>query len=73
MSIRRARGSGAAAEIVRRLRERASRHYRFVPNELLAILEECVRAEERLTPDDLLEETRLLKRSSCIPLRNPPP
>jgi antitoxin FitA len=51
----------APDEIVRRLRERASRHHRSLQGELLAILEECVRAEERLTPDDLLAETRLLK------------
>ncbi|MGH9895403.1 MAG: FitA-like ribbon-helix-helix domain-containing protein [bacterium] len=51
----------APDEIVRRLRERASRHHRSLQGELLAILEECVRAEERLTPDDLLAETRRLK------------
>lgn len=51
----------APDEIVRRLRERASRHHRSLQGELLAILEECVRAEERLTPNDLLAETRLLK------------
>lgn len=51
----------APDEIVKRLRERASRHHRSLQGELLAILEECVRAEERLTPDDLLAETWLLK------------
>ncbi len=51
----------APDEIVRRLRERASRHHRSLQGELLAILEECVRAEERLTPDGLLAETRRLK------------
>ena len=58
----------AAGEIVRRLRERASRHRRSLQG--LAILEECVRAEERLTPDGLLAETRLPKLHT---LRNPPP
>lgn len=51
----------APDEIVRRLRERASRHHRSLQGELLAILEECVRSEDRLTPDDLLAETRRLK------------
>lgn len=46
----------APDEIVRRLRERASRHQRSLQGELLAILEECVRSEERLSPDDLLAE-----------------
>jgi plasmid stability protein len=50
----------APDEIVRRLRERASRHHRSLQGELLAILEASVRFEERLSPDDLLGEVRRL-------------
>jgi plasmid stability protein len=50
----------APDEIVRRLRERASRHHRSLQGELLAILEAAVRFEERLSPDDLLGEVRRL-------------
>jgi antitoxin FitA len=50
----------APDEIVRRLRERASRHHRSLQGELLAILEAAVRFEEQLSPDDLLGEVRRL-------------
>lgn len=50
----------APDEIVMRLRERASRNHRSLQGELLAILEEAVRSEERLSPDDLLEQVRRL-------------
>jgi plasmid stability protein len=50
----------APDEIVRRLRERASRHHRSLQGELLAILEASVRFEEQLGPDDLLAEVQRL-------------
>ncbi len=50
----------APDEVVNRLRERASRHHRSLQGEVLAILEDCVRSEERLSPDDLLAEIRRL-------------
>ncbi|MGH6813518.1 MAG: FitA-like ribbon-helix-helix domain-containing protein, partial [Methylocella sp.] len=50
----------APDEIVRRLRERASRHHRSLQGELLAILEAAVRFEEQLSPDDLLVEVQRL-------------
>jgi plasmid stability protein len=50
----------APDEIVRRLRERASRHHRSLQGELLAILEETVRNDDRLSPDELLAEVRRL-------------
>jgi plasmid stability protein len=50
----------APDEIVRRLRERANRNHRSLQGELLAILEETVRAEQRLGPDGLVEEVRRL-------------
>ncbi|MGH8603967.1 MAG: FitA-like ribbon-helix-helix domain-containing protein [Gammaproteobacteria bacterium] len=50
----------APDEIVQRLRERASRHHRSLQGELMAILEESVRAPEPLTPEDVLNEVRRL-------------
>jgi plasmid stability protein len=50
----------APDDIVMRLRDRASRNHRSLQGELLAILEEAVRTEERLSPDDLLEQVRRL-------------
>lgn len=50
----------APDELVNRLRERASRHRRSLQGEVLAILEDCVRSEERLSPDDVLAEIRRL-------------
>ena len=50
----------APDEIVRRLRERASRHHRSLQGELLAILEASVRFEEQLSTDNLLAEVQRL-------------
>lgn len=50
----------APDEIVGRLRERASRHRRTLQGEVLAILEESLRSDERLSPDDVLAEVRRL-------------
>jgi antitoxin FitA len=50
----------APDEIVRKLRERAKRHHRSLQGELLAILEDSVRAEDRLSPDELFAEIRRL-------------
>lgn len=50
----------APDEIVRRLRERASRHHRSLQGELLAILEAAVRFEEQLSTDNLLLEVQRL-------------
>src|SRR5580704_11566021 len=50
----------APDEIVRRLRERASRHHRSLQGELLAILEAAVRFEEQLSTDNLLAEVQRL-------------
>jgi plasmid stability protein len=44
----------APDELVRRLRERATRSHRSLQGELLAILEQAVQAEQRLTPAELL-------------------
>jgi plasmid stability protein len=50
----------APDEIVRRLRERASRHHRSLQGELLAILEASVRLEEQLSTENLLAEVQRL-------------
>lgn len=50
----------APDEIVQRLREQAGRHHRSLQGELMAILEESVRAPEPLTPEDVLNEVRRL-------------
>jgi plasmid stability protein len=50
----------APDEIVGRLRERASRHRRTLRGEVLAILEESLRSDERLGPDEVLAEVRRL-------------
>jgi antitoxin FitA len=50
----------APDEIVRRLRERASRNHRSLQGELLAILEETVRSEELLSLEGLLAEVERL-------------
>lgn len=46
--------------IVERLRRRAERHHRSLQGELLAIIEEAVRAEGELSPGELLAEVRRL-------------
>ncbi|MBV8402068.1 MAG: Arc family DNA-binding protein [Acetobacteraceae bacterium] len=50
----------APDDLVRRLRERASRHHRSLQGELLAIIEEAVSPETARTPSELLAEVRRL-------------
>jgi len=50
----------APDEVVRRLKERAARHHRSLQGELLAILEDAVRAPQPLTPQDVLAKVRTL-------------
>ena len=45
-------------KVVERLRERAARRHRSLQGELLAIIEEAVRAEQELSPSELLAEVR---------------
>lgn len=46
--------------ILERLRRQATRHHRSLQGELLAIIEEKVLSEERLTVDDVLVRLRRL-------------
>jgi plasmid stability protein len=55
----------APDEVVERLRRRAERHHRSLQGELLAIIEEAARAEQALSPLELLEEVRRL--GVCTP------
>lgn len=48
----------APDDVVARLRERAKRSHRSLQGELLAILEEAVKGDERLTPAQLLAAVR---------------
>ena len=50
----------APEEIVKKLRDRAKRHHRSLQGELLAIIEESVQSEDRLSPDEVLKEVRRL-------------
>lgn len=50
----------APEDVVERLRARATRHRRSLQGELLAIIEEAVRPERHLTPDQVLAEVRHL-------------
>jgi antitoxin FitA len=50
----------APDDLVQRLRQRAERHHRSLQGELLAIIEEAVRAERSLSPRELLAEVRRL-------------
>ncbi|MBN8925827.1 MAG: Arc family DNA-binding protein [Rhodospirillales bacterium] len=50
----------APDDLVRRLRLRAARHHRSLQGELLAIVEEAVRADRDLSPAELLAEVRRL-------------
>jgi len=43
---------------VERLRERAERHHRSLQGELMSILETTLKAEKRLTIEDLLQEVQ---------------
>ncbi|MBI1774435.1 MAG: Arc family DNA-binding protein [Proteobacteria bacterium] len=45
-------------DIVARLRQRAARHHRSLQGELMAIIEEAVRAPQLSTPDQVLAEVR---------------
>jgi len=51
--------------IVNKLRERARRHHRSLQGELMAILEDAVLNEGRLSPDAVLAETYRLKLSTA--------
>ena len=48
------------AELARKLKRRATRHHRSLQGELLAILEQSVAGEGKLTLDEVLQETRRL-------------
>jgi len=48
-------------ELVRKLKQRATRNRRSLQDELMIILEESVAAEGKLSLDDVLRETRRLK------------
>jgi plasmid stability protein len=45
-------------DVARELRRRATKHHRSLQGELLAILEESVRSDLLLTPEELLAEVR---------------
>ncbi|MBI4456364.1 MAG: Arc family DNA-binding protein [Acidobacteria bacterium] len=51
---------GVADDLAERLRQRAARHRRSLQGELMAILEESVGVEDRLTPEQALERVRRL-------------
>ncbi len=46
--------------LAERLRRRAARHHRSLQGELMAILEEVLAPDERLTPRQLLQHARRL-------------
>lgn len=50
----------APDDVVERLRRRAERNHRSLQGEMLAILEDAVRPERRLSPGELLAEVRRL-------------
>jgi antitoxin FitA len=54
----------APDDMVERLKQRAARHHRSLQGELVAILEEAVRASRPLTPDDVLTQVRQLGLST---------
>jgi len=45
-------------DLTEKLKKRAMSHHRSMQGELMAILEEAVTGEQRLTPEDLLREVR---------------
>ncbi len=47
--------------IAEEVRRRAAKHHRSLQGELMAILEEIVSQEKRLTPDGFLKELRALR------------
>jgi antitoxin FitA len=49
---------GAPEELVEKLKRRAKRHHRSLQGEMMVILEEAVRAPDRLTVDQVLAEVR---------------
>jgi plasmid stability protein len=51
----------APDEVVRRLKARAIRHHRSLQGELMAIIEEAAKSDEKVTVADILEEARRLK------------
>ena len=54
----------APDDVVERLKQRAARHHRSLQGELMAILEEAVRASRPLTPDEVLTQVRQLGLST---------
>jgi antitoxin FitA len=50
----------APDEIVQRLRRRAKRHHRSLQGEMLAIIEEATRMDERITIEELVRRNRAL-------------
>ena len=48
----------APDDVVERLKQRAARHHRSLQGELMAILEEAVRASRPLTPDEVIQRLR---------------
>ncbi|MBI2312713.1 MAG: Arc family DNA-binding protein [Betaproteobacteria bacterium] len=51
----------APDDVVRRLKARAERHHRSLQGELMAIIEEAVSGNRRLTPAEALEQARRRK------------
>ena len=47
-------------EMLKQLRRRAARHHRSLQGELMAIIEQTVLSEERLTVDEVLAQVRKL-------------
>ena len=45
-------------DLTEKLKKRAMAHHRSMQDELMAILEEAVTGEQRLTPEELLREVR---------------
>lgn len=54
----------APDDLVNRLRSRAERHHRSLQGELMAILEDAVRAPRPVSVDDVLAEVRRLGLST---------
>lgn len=48
----------APDDLVARLKERAAKNHRSLQGELLAIIEEAVRARRKLTPDEILAKVK---------------
>ncbi|MGH6878219.1 MAG: FitA-like ribbon-helix-helix domain-containing protein [Rhizomicrobium sp.] len=54
----------APSDVVERLRKRAKSHHRSLQGELLAILEEAARTDERITVQELVRRNRALGLST---------